>query len=135
KHVGGPLFFILGRAGPREDRQRRVVRSDQYLAAQDGGHLDQPLESFGGRFANGGVVADWVGFRRRHGRSCASRSLVVELLADRLVVVATAFEDRYFDTVKAGFFQLRQDRKVVLGYVRGPQQQIHAGFHARLLPR
>src|SRR5688572_28300794 len=44
-------------------------------------------------------------------------------------MIRVPFEERNLDAVKAGRFQFGKERKQLGSDMRGPEQQVHAGFH------
>ena len=83
------------------------------------------------RLADVVVGADRVVVRVGDGDGCAAEAVVVQLLADGLVVGRVAGEQRQLDAVEAGLFELGQEGEVLARDVAGPEEQVHAVLHRR----
>ena len=81
------------------------------------------------------VRGDRVGLRPDDGDGGAFEAVVVEGLADGLVVGRVALEDRQLDAVVAGRLELGEERELLGGDVGGPEQQVEAVFHGKIALR
>src|SRR5207245_2095831 len=63
----------------------------------------------------------------------ASEALVVQLLADRLIMIGVALKEGNLDAVEARLLDLRDGRKQLGGDVGGPEEQVHSVTHVIVL--
>src|SRR5262249_44664414 len=96
---------------------------------EDLGHFKGPLEVVEARLTQPGVGTDRVGpwVHTRHRR--AGQPVVVQFLAEFAVVSGVPRKQRDLDAIEARLLQLAEQREVLLGDMRRPQQQVHSGLH------
>ena len=108
-----------------------MVRPAQHLAAADVQHVDRPLDVIQPLLPNRRIRRDRIRLGTDDGDGRAAEAVVVERLADGLVVGRIALEDRQLDAVVAGGLELGEQRELLGRDVGGPEQEVEAVFHGR----
>lgn len=120
---------------PGELAERLVHGAADDLGAQDGAHLERPAHALDEGRANGCIGAHGVRIRQRDRDGGAREPAAVELGTEAAVVRRIALEERDLHPVEARLRELREEGRVRLVDVRGPQQQVHTDLQSDVLCR
>ena len=124
-HARNVVAFHLRRRFAAEDAERLVERPAKRLPLRGGQTVDRPFEMIKSGGADGRICADAIAFRVWDDCDCRSpEAVVADRSTDCAEVIRRPFENRELHPIKARPLDPREQRKVLLGDMRRPQEHV-----------
>ena len=131
--MGGDAAGLLvgGGAVAGEAAEGLVQRAAQECGAHGLAAVERPGDVAVAGCACGLVGCGAVGPLRHHGDGRGPEAVVGQHLADLVEMLGVALEDRDLEPVIARALELPEQRKMLLGDVGGPEEEVEAHLHRR----